>query len=65
MARHVATGLLVRIANDLRCMTMSALSGYPLQAAAVVATMYEVAYAAACIDSDDSVEMVVGPAVAR
>jgi hypothetical protein len=40
-------------------MTMSALSGYPLQAAAVVATMYEVACAAVWIDSDDSVEMVV------
>jgi hypothetical protein len=61
----VATGLLVRIANDLRCMTMSALSGYPLQAAAVVATMYEVACAAVCIDSDDSVEMVVRRAGAR
>jgi hypothetical protein len=54
LARHVATGLLVRIANDLRCVTMSALSGYPLQAAALVATMYEVACAAVCIDSDDS-----------
>jgi hypothetical protein len=65
LARHVATGLLVRIANDLRCMTMSALSGYPLQAAAVVATMYEVACAAVCIDSDDSVEMVVRRAGGR
>jgi hypothetical protein len=46
-------------------MTMSALSGHPLQAAAVVATMYEVACAAVCIDSDDSVEMVVRRAVAR
>ena len=46
-------------------MTRSALSGYPLQAAAVVATLYEVACAAVCIDSDDSVEMVVRRVGAR
>ena len=51
--------------NDLRCMTRSALSGYPLQAAAVVATMYEAACASVCIDSDDSVEMVVRRAGGR
>lgn len=53
LSRLVVTGLLVRIANDLRCVTMSALGGYALQAASLVASTYEVACAAVVIHSSD------------
>jgi hypothetical protein len=53
-SRKVLTSLLVRLANDLRCAALLALRGYPIQAAALVACMYEVAYTIAYIRSDDS-----------
>lgn len=52
-SRYVVTGLLLRIANDLRCVIVSALGGYTLQAVSLVASMYEVACAAVVIGSDD------------
>jgi hypothetical protein len=52
-SRKVVTSLLVRLANDLRCAALIALRGYPIQAASLVACMYEVAYTIAYIKSDD------------
>src|SRR4026207_1473419 len=51
-ARKVLTTLLIRLGNDLRCASMLAIRGYPAQATALVATMYEVAYAMAFIGAD-------------
>ena len=53
-SRKVVTTLLIRLGNDLRCASMLAIRGYPAQAAAVVATMYEVAYTVAFIGADES-----------
>ena len=53
-SRKVVTALLVRLVNDLRCAALLGLRGYPSQAAAIVASMYEVAYAAAYIGADDA-----------
>lgn len=53
-SRKVLTALLVRLSNDLRSAALLALRGYPIQAAALVASMYEVAYSIAYIRSDDA-----------
>lgn len=53
-SRKVVTSLLVRLANDFQCAALLALRGYPVQAAALVACMYEVAYTIAHIRSDDA-----------
>jgi hypothetical protein len=50
----VVTTLLLRLGNDLRCASMLAIRGYPAQAAALVATMYEVAFTVAFIGADES-----------
>ena len=42
-SRKVLTALLVRLSNDLRAVALLAMRGYPVQAAGVVASMYEVA----------------------
>lgn len=49
----VAIALLVRLSNDLRSAALLAQRGYPLQAASLVASMYEAAYTIAAIGSDD------------
>jgi hypothetical protein len=54
LSRRVVTVLLVRLSNDLRVAALLALRGYPLQAATLVASMYEVAHCVAYIGSDDS-----------
>ena len=53
LSRVAATQLLVRLANDLRTAALLAIRGYPLQAATLVASMFEVAYTVAYIDGDD------------
>ena len=53
-SRKVLTALLARLSNDLRSAALLSLRGYPIQAAALVASMYEVAYTIAYIGSDDS-----------
>lgn len=53
LARRVATVLLVRLSNDLRCVALLGLRGYALQAASVAATMYEVAHVVAFVGSDE------------
>jgi len=52
-ARKVATVLLLRMRDDLRCTGLLALRGYQLQACSLVASIYEAAFAIAAIDSDD------------
>ena len=53
-SRKVLTALLVRLSNDLRSAALLALRGYPIQAATLVGSMYEVAYTIAYIGADDS-----------
>ena len=48
----VCIPLMIRLCNDLRAATMLASIGYPVQANAVVAGMFEVAYTAVTLDSD-------------
>src|SRR2546427_3456765 len=54
LSRRVATLLMIRLSNDLRGAALLALRGYSLQAAVLVASMYEVAYCVAYIGSDES-----------
>jgi len=53
LSTRVAVNLLVRLSNDLRCAALLALRGYAVQAASLVASMYEEAYTIAAIGSDD------------
>lgn len=53
-SRQVATALLLRLGNDLRCAALLALRGYPTQAASLVASMYEGAYSLAFIGAEES-----------
>jgi hypothetical protein len=52
-ARKVATVLLLRMRDDLRCAGLLALRGYQLRACSLVASIYEAAFTIAAIDSDD------------
>lgn len=52
-SRKVATALLVRLSNDLRSTALLAPRGYTLQAATLVASIYETAYTIAAIGLDD------------
>ena len=52
-ARKVATLLLLRMRDDLRCAGLLALRGYQLQACSLVASIYEATFTIAAIDSDD------------
>ncbi len=52
-SRKVATVLLLRMRDDLRCAGLLALRGYQLQACTLVASIYEAAFTIATIDSDD------------
>src|SRR2546425_2186113 len=49
----VANGLLARLANDMRCVALLANRGYPIQAGALGASIYEIAFTIASIGSDD------------
>lgn len=53
LSTRVAAILLVRLSNDLRCAALLALRGYAVQAASLVASMYEEAYTIAAIGSDE------------
>jgi len=48
----VTSNLLVRLANDLRCMADLAQKGYPLQALTLASSIYEVAFTIAFIGTD-------------
>jgi hypothetical protein len=50
---RVALKLLLRLANDVHSAALLALRGYPLQAAALIASVYEVAFTIAFIGDDD------------
>jgi len=52
-ALHVVVKLLLRLSNDLRGTQILAMRGYPIQAASLVASMYEVAYTVAFIGDDE------------
>ena len=54
LSRRVATVLLIRLSDDLRGVALLGLRGYALQAASLVATMYEVAHSVAYIGSDEA-----------
>src|SRR3989441_9718548 len=49
----VANGLLARLANDMRCVALLANRDYPIQAGALGASIYEIAFTIASIGSDD------------
>lgn len=53
-SRKVVTALLVRLSNDLRSAVLLAVRGYALQAATLVASMYETAYTIAAVGSNDN-----------
>lgn len=53
LSRKVSTVLMVRLSNDLRGVALLALRGYALQAAALAASMFEVAYCIAYIGSNE------------
>src|SRR5881296_3036475 len=53
LSRKVTTVLMVRLSNDLRGVALLALRGYSLQAAALAASMFEVAHCIAYIGSDE------------
>jgi hypothetical protein len=52
LPRRIAIVLLVRLANDLRSIIRLSVSGYPLQAATLVASAYEIACAIVLIGTD-------------
>lgn len=52
LPQKVATSLLVQLSNDLRTSSLLAIMGYPVQAATIVSSMYEIAYCIAAIGSD-------------
>lgn len=54
-SRKAATSLLVRLSNDLRSAALLALRGYPVQAASLVASMYEAAFCIAYIGADNAI----------
>lgn len=49
----VQVNLMIRLANDLRCASLLAARGYPLQVASVVADLFEVAYSVGYIGAND------------
>lgn len=53
-AKKVGVCLLTRISNDVRCASLLALRGYPLQALSLVPSTWEAAYTVAAIGSDDA-----------
>jgi len=52
-SRKVLTVLLLRIANDLRCIDVLALRGYPEQACVLASSVYEAAFTVMMVGSDD------------
>lgn len=53
-ARKVTSCLLVRIANDLRCIGVLSIRGYADQACALAASLYEAAFAALAINDNET-----------
>ncbi len=53
-SRKVSTVLMMRLSNDLRGVALLGLRGYSLQAAALAASVFEVAHCVAYIGDDDS-----------
>lgn len=53
-ARKVVTCLLVRIANDLRCIALVSVRGYADQACALTASVYEAAFAVMAIGENEA-----------
>lgn len=51
-ARSVATKLLFRMYDDLRCLVLLAERGYPLQAASIAASVYETGFSLALVCAD-------------
>jgi len=54
-SRKVVTNLFIRLSNDLRSASLLALRGYPVQAASLVASIYEVAYTMVAIGRDNKI----------
>jgi len=54
LARRACLSLMIRIANDLRCAALLALRGYPLQAATLVASIFEVSFTIGYIGADEA-----------
>jgi hypothetical protein len=52
-SQNVATSLIIRLSNDMRSAALVAWRGYALQAATLVASMFEAAYSIAAIGTDD------------
>jgi len=53
-SKKVATALLLRLANDLRCSVLLAVRGYGAQACSLCASIYEAAFTIAAIGPDDA-----------
>lgn len=53
-ATRVAVILIIRLANDSRCVSLMAKMGYGMQAASLACSIYEIAYTVAYIGADDS-----------
>jgi hypothetical protein len=54
LPQKISTSLLVQLSNDLRTSSLLSLMGYPIQAATIVSSMYEIAYCIAAIGSDQT-----------
>ena len=54
-SQRVVTVLMARLANDIRSASLLALKGYAVQAASLIATVYELTYTIAFIGSNDEV----------
>ena len=54
LPRRMAIKLLIRIERDLRCATLASVQGYPGQAAALAATICEVAWTVAYVGDDEA-----------
>jgi hypothetical protein len=53
-ARKVATCLLIRVLNDLRCIGLVSVRGYPEQACALATSVYEASFTALAIGDDEA-----------
>ena len=52
--RYVATLLIIRICNDLRCVAMLTVHGYSTQALSLTASIYETAFTVAYIGNEEN-----------
>lgn len=53
VARAVCANLVIRLSNELRCVGLLAARGYAMQAASLVATVWEVSHTIAVIGADE------------